>query len=70
MFGWFRKENGTPLNMSARVDMAADLRHYLSGQIDELSRINVKIGVNPIAAAYILGLLAVSRKNEVDLGSL
>jgi hypothetical protein len=66
LFGWFRREDGSRLNVSLQMDMARELEFCLRGQLDELERLGVRVCINEITAAYILNLLTVSRKSGVN----
>jgi len=48
------------------MDMARDLEIYLGEQVKELDRLKVPVCFDAITAAYILNLLALSRKNGIN----
>lgn len=65
-FGLFKRAEKKQPNATLQLEMTRELERYLRPQLDELARLDVRVGINEITAAYILNLLAVSRKNGVN----
>lgn len=65
IFGWFKRDDGSRLNVSRQMGMAQELEVYLREQIKELEQERIPVHFNEITAAYILNLLAISRKAAI-----